>query len=240
MRLSDRVYLVGGSAYGISPMGDCNVYLVDGGSELALVDTGGGHGVKAILNNIKKDGLDPSRITVAFNTHCHFDHIGGNFDLKDEMGCRIVAHEADKTSIETLDECSLYDMARVRGLSFKPVKVDVTLRDGDAFNVGEVPLKVVHTPGHTPGCISLQMQEGELTSVFTGDIASSQGNLGYINGPSFNLNDWKGSIKRLLEMEPDRIYPGHNTFVMSGAMEHLELYDQKMNAPWINIITSLG
>ncbi len=62
MKLTESVYLVGGAAYGLSPAGDCNVYLIDGGKELALVDTGSGHGVKKILENVRIDGFDPSNL----------------------------------------------------------------------------------------------------------------------------------------------------------------------------------
>ena len=61
MKLTDSVHLVGGSAYGLSAAGDCNVYLVDCGGEYAMVDAGGGMGVKRIVENIKQDGIDPKK-----------------------------------------------------------------------------------------------------------------------------------------------------------------------------------
>jgi glyoxylase-like metal-dependent hydrolase (beta-lactamase superfamily II) len=241
MKITDQVYLVGGAGFGYSAIGDCNVYLVDGGSALALIDTGGGSGAKNILGNIKRMGFDPRKIIVAFNTHSHFDHIGGNYDIKKATGCRIAAHEADRLSIIELGENSLYDMARERGLSFQPTDVEVTLVDGDEFQVGDVTLNIIHTPGHTPGCISLFMKESDgKTGLFCGDMAGANGRLGYINGPGFDLDNWKMSIKRMLELKPDRLYPGHNTFLLGDAMEHLKLYDQKMNAAWTTIVTSIG
>ena len=63
MKLSDRVYLIGGMAYGYSAQGDCNMYLIDGGSELALIDAGGGDGITRVLSNIRNMGLDPSTLT---------------------------------------------------------------------------------------------------------------------------------------------------------------------------------
>ena len=84
------------------------------------------------------------------------------------------------------------------------------------------------------------IKEKNITSIFTGDTASAQGKLGWINGPGCDLPTWKNSIKRLLELKPDRIFPGHGVFVLSGAVDHLKLLDEKMNAPWINIVTTLG
>jgi glyoxylase-like metal-dependent hydrolase (beta-lactamase superfamily II) len=240
MRLTDRVYLVGGSGYGLSPTGDCNIFLIDGKTEMALVDTGGGDGVEAILENVKEIGLNPDNIKYAFNTHCHFDHIGGNKELKEKTGCKIVAHPNDKKSIENLDELSLFSMAKEKGLRFKATSVDVVVVDGEKFKVGDLELEIIHTPGHTPGCFSLLLKEGKLTSIFTGDIAGAQGRLGYINGPGFSLPDWKMSIKKLIKFKPDRLYPGHNTFLMNNATEHLQIYDQKLNAAWTTIVTEVG
>jgi len=240
MKLTERIYLIGGGAYGYSAPDDCNMYLVDCGGCLAMVDTGGGGGVSRVLGNMRSMGLDPEALEVAFLTHCHFDHIGGNHGLKEATGCEIAAHEDEVEEIEGLGGLSLYEMALERGLRFEPGRVDIALRGGQRVRIGEVDFEVVHTPGHTPGGICLLIREEGVTSVFTGDTAAAQGRLGWINGPGCSLPDWKGSIRRLLELGPDRIFPGHGVFVLSGAVDHLKLLDEKMNAPWINIVTTVG
>ena len=240
MRLTESIYLVGGSGYGLSPSGDCNVYIVNGGDELALIDTGGGYGVPAILENIRKDGLDPKKITKTLITHSHFDHIGGNYDIKKQTGSEILCHPADREAIETLNEFSLYEMAKQWGLEFKAVPIDGTIDEGDKIKVGKLELKVVHNPGHTPGCISFLVDDNGVRSLLCGDIAGASGRLGYINGPGFSLDDWKKSIKKLVELGPSRLYPGHGTFLLDDAASHLKLYDQKMNAAWTTIITEVG
>lgn len=240
MKLTERVYLVGGSGYGLSPSGDCNVYLVNGGSELALIDTGGGFGVPSILENVRKDGLNPKKITKTLLTHCHFDHIGGNHEIKEETGTDLICHPKDREPIETLNKLSLYDMATERGLEFKATTIDYTVEEGDKIEVGDLELETVHNPGHTPGCISFLFKEDRMKSLLCGDIAGASGRLGYINGPGFVLGDWKKSIKKLLEINPRRIYPGHNTFLLDDAKSHLMLYDQKLNAAWTTIVTEVG
>jgi hydroxyacylglutathione hydrolase len=240
MKLTDNVYLVGGSAYGLSAMGDCNVYLVNCGEELAMIDAGGGRGVKRIIDNVKRDGFDPKKIKLTFLTHCHFDHIGGANELKKFTDCNIVAHKSEAHSIVNLDENVLLDMAKDRGLIFDAPKLDGMLEDNDQIPCGNTSFEILHTPGHTPGCIAIKMVEKDgKTSIFTGDIASTTGRLGFINGPGFDLPEWKRSIKRLIAEKPDRIYPGHNTFMLSGATDDLKLTDAKMNAPWTNIVTSV-
>ena len=240
MKLTERVYLVGGSGYGLSPSGDCNIFLVDGGDEMALIDTGGGFGVPSILENLRKDGLDPKKITKTLITHSHFDHIGGNYNIKAETGTKILCHPADREAIETLNEFSLYNMAQEWGLEFKAAPIDDTIDDGDIVAVGDMELVTVHNPGHTPGCISFVLEEDGVKSLITGDIVGASGRLGYINGPGFDLNDWKKSIKKLVDIKPQRMYPGHGTFLLDDATSHLMLYDQKMNAAWTTIITEVG
>jgi len=240
LRLTDKVYLIGGGGFGYSAPGDCNMYLVDCNRRLALIDTGGGGGIPRVLENIRRMEFEPENLEIAFVTHCHYDHIGGNHELKEATGCKLAAHEADVYGIENLGEMSLYDMAMERGLEFEPANVDVILTDGQHVRIGDVDFEVIHTPGHTPGGICLLIKEKNITSIFTGDTASAQGKLGWINGPGCDLPTWKNSIKRLLELKPDRIFPGHGVFVLSGAVDHLKLLDEKMNAPWINIVTTLG
>ena len=241
MKLTESVYLIGGAAYGLSAAEDCNIYLIDCGGEYAVVDAGGGNGVKAMVENVKRDGLEPKKIKITFLTHCHFDHIGGARELKELTGCKLLAHKYEASSIVNLDESVLMEMARARGLKFKAPKLDRILEENNPIHLGNITFDVLHTPGHTPGCISICMTEKDgKKSIFTGDIASTTGRLGFINGPGFDLPAWKKSIKRLILESPDRVYPGHNTFMLSGATDDLKLTDQKMNAPWTTIVTSVG
>ncbi len=240
MRLIDRIYLVGGSDYGYSAPGDCNVYMVDCGGALALIDTGGGNGIPSVLGNIRRMGFDPASLDVAFLTHCHYDHIGGNKAIKESTGCKIAAHEIEKEEIETLGGLTHYEMAREEGLSFEPAEVDIALHGNQRFKVEELEFEIIHTPGHTPGGISLLLKDLGTTNLFSGDTASARGRLGYINALGCDLKNWKTSIKKLLALRPERLFPGHGVFVLSGATDDLALLDQKMNAPWINIVTSVG
>jgi len=241
MKLTETVYLIGGSAYGISAAGDCNVYLIDCGGEYAVIDAGGGAGVERILENVKSDGFDPKKIRVVVLTHCHFDHIGGSTELKHLTGCKLMAHKNDASSIECLDEYTLVNMAKESNLVFKAPKLDEILSNDARIKLGNANLRIMHTPGHTPGCISVCVTEKDgKKAIFTGDIASTTGRLGFINGPGFDLSAWKLSIKRLIAEAPDRVYPGHNTFMLSDATEDLKLTDLKMNAPWTSIVTSVG
>jgi len=240
MKLTKRVSIVGGGAYGLSHTNDCNVYLVDGGKELGLIDTGGGGGVDSIAKNIRGLGLDAGKIGLVVVTHCHFDHIGGIPKVRELAECRVAVHEAEARAVEKPDsELTLSEMARGRGLEVKPTKVDVVLRGGEVLRLGSLRLEVLHTPGHTPGSVCVLLEDGGAKVLFSGDMVSAAGRLGFINGPGFDLAAYKRSMKRLLARKADVLLPGHGTFVLSNAHDHVKLYADKMNAPWINIVTAL-
>ena len=232
VKLTDRVYLVGGSAYGVSPLGDCNLYLIDCGGKLAMVDSGGGQGVPRVMENIRGLGFDPNDLETLLVTHCHYDHVGGNHDLKEATGCSIAAHESEKDDLENLGELTLYSMAQGSGLSFPPAKVDVALVGGESLEVGDVSFDVIHTPGHTPGGLCFLFEEGGKKALFSGDTASADGRMGFINGPGYIHDEWKSSIRKLLAKKPDMMFPGHGVFRLSGATACLEALDLSWNAPW--------
>src|SRR5205814_262266 len=79
MQLAERIHLVGSGSFGfdLTDPYDCHVYLVDGGSELALIDVGAGMGAEQIVANVERGGFDPARITHLLCTHAHGDHAGG-------------------------------------------------------------------------------------------------------------------------------------------------------------------
>ena len=232
VRLTDKVYLVGGSAYGVSAMGDCNLYLIDCGVKLALIDTGGGEGVPDILDNVRALGFDPKTLEYALITHCHYDHIGGNKALKEATGCRIAAHESEVDDIENLGELTLMKMSLDEGRKFSAEKVDLCFQGGERIEIGDVGFNVVHTPGHTPGGLCYVMVEDGKVNVFTGDTARVDGRLGFINGPGYDHEAWKRSIKKLMSLEPDRLFPGHGTFRLAGGVTALQNLDRSWNVPW--------
>ena len=79
MQLTTDIHLVGSGMLGLSLTDeyDCNVYLLDGGTECALVDIGAGHRLQPLLDEIDRDGPDPGRIARILLTHKHADHSGG-------------------------------------------------------------------------------------------------------------------------------------------------------------------
>ena len=106
MRLTEEVYLVGSGRLGFSltdPL-DCHVYAVDGGAEIALIDTGVGRAPEVLLANLRADGLDPARVRAIIATHAHGDHGGGLARLRELTVARVYVPPEAAAWVEAADE----------------------------------------------------------------------------------------------------------------------------------------
>jgi glyoxylase-like metal-dependent hydrolase (beta-lactamase superfamily II) len=143
-------------------------------------------------------------ITKIINTHGHPDHTCGNARLKQLTDAAIVVHQADA---ESMVSASAKDFARMLGCAGTP-PADETVSDGDHIQVGrEVDLEVLHTPGHTPGCICLYTPG----HVFTGDTLFV-GGVGRTDLPGGSGSQMLESIRQRVLSLPDdtQVWPGHH------------------------------
>ena len=194
------VYLIGGA--GITDPWDCLIYLIDM-EELILIDTGCGQSVERIIYNIRKLKLNPVMISTIFLTHSHIDHIGGAAYLKKRFGAKVIAHSFDSNIIEKGDREK--SGAYFYGMDLEPVSVDIKIYSTQQeFSFGEEKLLSIHTPGHTPGSISIYLERDGKKIIFAQDV----------HGPFMelfdsNLSDWASSMRRLLSIKPDILCEGH-------------------------------
>jgi hydroxyacylglutathione hydrolase len=152
-----------------------------------------------ILKIVKDKGLSVKYIV---NTHGHFDHVGANREIKEATGALLLIHEGDAPMLaHTTRQAASF------GLNSEPSpQPDRYVKHGDMITAGEVSLKVLHTPGHTPGGISL-LEQG---MVFTGD-ALFAGSIGRTDFPGGDLMTLLRSIKTNLMTLPDdtKVFSGH-------------------------------
>ena len=136
------------------------------------------------------------------NTHSHIDHVMGNRRMKELTGAEIIIHEKESTS---LIQQTPYMMQMFHAEPSPPA--DITVRDGDFITIGKVSLKVLNTPGHSPGSICLYNNG----MVFTGDTLFV-GGVGRTDLGGGSLNQLVASIRSKLFVLPDDtiVAPGHN------------------------------
>jgi glyoxylase-like metal-dependent hydrolase (beta-lactamase superfamily II) len=165
------------------------------GETITLIDTGTAGCEVQIFDTIRSIGRDPSEIALIILTHSHPDHIGAARAIRQATGCTIAAHPAERAWIEDVE---LQNRERpVPGFSALvggSVQLDCELTDGDSIEPDETragEMLVLHTPGHSPGSISLFMHsEGAL---FSGDAIPVAGDLPVYDDALASMN----SAKRL-------------------------------------------
>ena len=187
-----------------------NCFLIFSEQEVAIIDPGGNPG--KILQEIKKSGNILKYIIL---THSHLDHISAAQEIRQKTGAKILTHRIEKYSLSFKPDILLEDYnpptasegpsgREVGGSGSRSPKDEWAPKD--EIKIGDVTLKVLHTPGHTPGSICLLGKD----FVFTGDTLFKEGT-GRTDLPSGSSKYLQESLQRLLEiLKPGmKIYPGH-------------------------------
>jgi hydroxyacylglutathione hydrolase len=171
-----------------------------------VIDPGGDD--DQILDRLKYHQLNLKYI---IDTHGHFDHVDANQPLKDATGAQVAIHQADARMLDQpSNEALMFTGNRLR-LS----KADILLKEDDVISFGSYRLKVLHTPGHTPGGISLVM-EGH-PYVYVGDLLFA-GSIGRTDFPGGSYDDLIAAVRAKIFPLGDNytVYPGHGPVTTVG------------------------
>ena len=198
---------------------DSNVYLVEA-TKPVLIDTGTGMRNNDTIKNLERFQT-ADKISKIILTHNHADHSGGASGLSEELGVKVYAHElAAQALVEGDGESTGAVM-----FGFKQPKLDVTfIEAGDTIDCGDFELEIIHTPGHSPGSISLYDKDSK--SLFCGDLVFMDGGVGRWDLPGGNYRELVKSVGKILERDIDNFYPGHGPMNEGKAKKYIQLsYD---------------
>lgn len=199
--IHDGVYLAGGPS--ISHFQDAAVFIIECGHELVMIDSGAGKGSRAIEGAIRGIPADPARISTLILTHCHVDHIGSARFFRDSFRCRILAHDLDADAIETGDPS--VTAASWYGTRLPETPVDLRLKgEHETIVVGDSKIHCIHTPGHTPGSISVYLDRSGKRVLFGQDIHGP-----FSDDFHSDILQWRESMEKLLALEADILCEGH-------------------------------
>ncbi len=193
---------------------ESNVYLILD-EKVVMIDTGTGFEHEELMEEVKEI-VSPDKIDYVIITHEHFDHCGGVKKIKEETMAEIMMHEIAAEIVESGN--SIY--ASFFGASQEKCSVDVKFRGGEILNVGEGKLKIIYTPGHSPGSISIYEERSR--TLFSGDTVFSGGYVGRTDFYGGDINALGKSILKLAELNVETLCPGHGEMVENGG-EHIRM-----------------
>ncbi len=233
MRLTRDIVMVGGgnNGFNISAPLDCNMYIIDGGDELVLVDAGIGsiYGDTAqIVANMEEVRLDRSKLSKLILTHYHADHAGGAADLRDEFGFEVHASPICADVLQRGDEEAIsLKVAKEGGMypqdyQFRPCPAAGTLVDGHTFPVGRLQVTVYETPGHSAGHLSFLVEGGDRSYLISGDLVFYGGTIVAQNIHDCSIQEYAASTIKMAGVDFDAFLPGHFTISLRNGKRHID------------------
>jgi glyoxylase-like metal-dependent hydrolase (beta-lactamase superfamily II) len=234
MQISPHIHLVGSEQFGLSHPLDCNCYLIDGGSELALVDAGLGLGNGDILANISSAGFRPEKLTHIIVTHSHVGHWGGADGIRRQTGAQVWAPSLGVKGMTEIEN----DPAIQANIKFgrypagffpKPCTPDRTFGDGERIRIGNFGLTTISTAGHTKDSTCFQFEDDGRRGLLTGDVVFYAGMIGLLNLEGCSLTDYRRDIRKLESLDVDLLLPGHGVFVLRRGQKHIQRAIHKLS-----------
>jgi glyoxylase-like metal-dependent hydrolase (beta-lactamase superfamily II) len=190
-----------------------NCYLLECEETLSAVVIDPGDDADVILNILEERKLN---LELIINTHGHVDHIAANSDLKQKTNAQLCIHKLDADMIVNPQK----NLSSFIGRAISSSPASKILKDGDILEAGMISLKVIHTPGHSPGSICLLTDE----AIFTGDLLFA-GSIGRYDFPGSSYEQIINSLKKIMELDDNiEVYPGHGPITTIGEERSTNLF----------------
>jgi hydroxyacylglutathione hydrolase len=231
LQLAEKIHLVGSGSFGfdLTDAYDCHIYLLDGGNELGLIDTGAGMGAAQTVANIRRAAFDPAGVRHILCTHAHGDHAGGaarlrsllpNAELAVSRDVARFVREGDEvgTSVAAAKAIGVYpDDYRL-----EPCTVERELGEGDRIVIGDLTLECIGTPGHAAGHLSFLLDHAGCRYLFAGDAVFHGGTILLQNTRDCSLQATIASLRSMRGLSIDALLPGHFTYSLREGQRHIE------------------
>lgn len=217
MRLSTHVYLVCGSMYGSHQ----NVYAIDTGQSLILIDTGlNEKDWQIIQDNLSYWQLAERPVRYVLLTHEHYEHTN-NAWLWQQQGAKIIAHQHTAQAIAVGGD-AVADYVYVDQGPFHVCQVDQTFSDADQWQLDQLEMTMIHVPGHSLGSVLYLCTVDQETMVFSGDailVTTLCHKAAF--GKSIDLHydpyQYQASMKKISQIQADKLLPGHGEICLRHA-----------------------
>jgi hydroxyacylglutathione hydrolase len=187
---------------------EVNCYILgdEESKEAVVIDPGGNE--EDILEALRYHDL---HLKLIIDTHGHFDHVDANQPVKEATGAQIAIHALDAHMLTVPSN----DALLFTGNRARTSQADVLLKEGDVISFGNYHLKVLHTPGHTPGHISLVLENHTL--VYVGDLLFA-GSIGRTDFPGGSFEALINAVKTKIFPLGDQytVFPGHGPVTTVG------------------------
>jgi len=187
---------------------NCNSYII-GGEIVTLIDPGHTQYLDRLFRQMEEDGLSKERINLILLTHCHPDHFESLEAFLDQPVKIAMSREEE----QYLQQIGRY-LFEMMGKSLPSYRIDFFLKEGELRLKNRV-LQIIHTPGHSPGSLSIYWPEKK--TLFTGDLIF-YGGVGRTDFPKGNSTLLVKSIERLARLDIELLLPGHGEIVMGREM----------------------
>ena len=205
MQITDNLHAF---LWNSSTINNCNTYLIDGPTRV-LIDPGHLNLFEHVQKGLTSLGMEIPDIGLVITTHAHPDHIEAVQLFNKTEALTAISEEEWKFVKEMRDFID-----SVFGINIDAIAPKFFLQEGDIV-VNGLELKVFHTPGHSPGSLSVYWPKQKV--LFTGDLIFKNG-IGRTDFPGGNSTLLKKSVERLRELEIEILLPGHGE-IISGAKE---------------------
>lgn len=205
-----------------------NIYLIDTGQGLVLIDPSLDAYQPEVLAQIAGLGFRPEQVKWVVLTHCHIDHAQSCQQWK-TRGAKVIIGAGDATELAACSDVVAKGFVPLAKNRCTPCVADLRVADGGVLQLGNLALHAIANPGHTPGSTSFAFQRGSKWLLLSGDIALHNGRHAWMGGTKADWNQYLASLGTLARWSVDErpvkfdlLLPGHGTVDLDQGQRSVE------------------